>query len=110
MFTFNIVAENNFITVLPDGELAYDVCNEFKDIVSGRMGPGICVSFNMEKVSFLDCAGVGFLLQMKKLAEKRQGSFEMRRLQRNVKMVMDKLTLNEVLNVSKEDLFPPDGS
>jgi len=105
MFTYQIINESKFTMVLPEGELAYDVCHELKDIVSGHMGPGVHLSFDMEKVSFLDCAGVGFLLQMKRLAEKRNGSFEMRHLHKNVKLVIDRLTLNEFLNVLKDEPF-----
>jgi hypothetical protein len=43
---------------------------------------------------------VSLLVQMKKLSDQRNGSFEMNRLQKNVKMVFDRLILNEFLNVS----------
>ena len=102
MFTYSIINENESLMVLPEGELSYDVCHEFKDIVSGRIGHGTRLSFNMGKVSFLDCAGVGFLAQMKNMAERRNGSFEMRHLPKRVKMVLDRLSLNEFLNVSKD--------
>lgn len=102
MFTYLIVNEDESTTVIPEGELEYDVSHEFENIVSGRMGLGSLLSFNMGKVPFLDSAGVGFLLQMKTLAEKRNGSFEMRHLQKSVKQVLDKPALNEFLNVSKD--------
>lgn len=100
MFTYNIIDENEITTVMPEGELAYDVCNELGDAVSRHIRIGSLLSFNMEKVSFLDCSGVSLLVQMKKLSDQRNGSFEMNRLQKNVKMVFDRLILNEFLNVS----------
>jgi len=39
---------------------------------------------------------------MKKLSDKRNGSFEMSHLQKNVQLVLDGLTLNEFLNILKD--------
>lgn len=102
MFTYDIIDDNKSLIVFPEGEMGYHISPEFEYAVSGRMGPGVRLSFNMGKVPFLDSAGVGFLLQMKDLAEKRNGSFEVRHLRKYVKMVLDKLTLNEILNVSDD--------
>lgn len=102
MFKYQIIDENEFTTFMPEGELAYDVCNELGDIVAGHIGPGMLLSFDMEKVSFLDCAGVGFLVKMKKQSDKRNGSFELLHPQKNVKLVLDRLTLNEFLNIAND--------
>jgi anti-anti-sigma factor len=100
MFTCHIINEDEFTMIFPEGELGYDDCHALENIVSGHMGSGMILSFNMGNVSFIDSAGVGFLMKMKKLAEKRNGSFEMRHLPKNVKLVIDRLALNEFLNVS----------
>lgn len=102
MLTVHIFSKDDSTMVLPVGEMAYGACSELKDIISGHMGPGVILSFNMEKVSFVDSVGVGFLVQMKNLSEKRNGTFEMHRLQKNVKLVIDRLTLNEFLNASTD--------
>ena len=102
MLTVHIFSKDDSTVVLPEGEMAYGACSELKDIISGHMGQGVTLSFNMEKVSFVDSAGVGFLVQMKNLTVKRNGTFEMRRLQKNVKLVIDRLTLNEFLNTSTD--------
>jgi anti-anti-sigma factor len=103
MFTCHIINEEAHTMVFPEGELGYEDCHALKDIVSGHIGPGVCLSFNMGKVSFLDSAGVGLLVQMKNMAEKRNGSFEMHHLPKRVKIVIDRLALNEFLNVSKDE-------
>lgn len=103
MFKCHIINEDEFTIVFPEGELGCDDCCTLEGIVSEHMVPGVCLSFNMGKVSFLDSSGVGFLVQMKKLAEKWNGSFEMRHLPKRVKLVLDKLDLNEYLNVTKDD-------
>lgn len=100
MFTYRIFNEYEYIMVCPEGELGYDVCEDFRNIVTGCMSPRMRLLFNMSKVSFIDSAGVGFLLSMKKLAESRDGSFEIRNLPKRVKVPLDKLALNEALNVS----------
>ena len=108
MFTYQLVNEDALITVLPKGELVWHVCNEIEDFISGRMGPGVRLSFNMRKVSFLDSAGVGFLLQMKNLADRWKGSFEMRHLPKRVKLMLERLALIEYLNVVNDEPFVPD--
>jgi len=91
--------------VQPEGELDYGVCHDLESYVSTNIGAGARLSFNMEKVTFLDSAGVGFLVHMKNIAEKRNGTFEMRSLPKSVKMVIDKLALNEFLNVSNDEAY-----
>jgi len=105
MFTCHIINQEAFTIVIPEGELGYDDCHALENIVSGHMGPGVCLSLNMGKVSFLDSAGVGLLVQMKNMAEKRRGSFEMHHLPKKVKLVIDKLALNDFLNVVKDGQF-----
>jgi len=100
MFTYRIFNEYEYIMVCPEGELGYDVCDEFGEIVTSCMSPGMRLLFNMRKVSFLDSAGVGLLLSMKKLAESWNGSFEIRNMSKRVKAPFDKLSLNEALNVA----------
>jgi anti-anti-sigma factor len=100
MFMYHKINEDVFTMVLPEDDLGYDDCHALKNIISRHMGSGMLLSFNMGNVSFLDCAGIGFLVQMKNLTDKRNGSFEMRNLHKNVKHVLAGLTLNEFLNAS----------
>ena len=109
MFTCHIINEGGSTMVFPEGELRFEDCHALENIVSRHMDSGVLLSFNMGKVSFLDSAGAGFLLKMKELTEKWNGSFEMRYLQKGVKMVLDKLALNEFLNVSKDEPLITDG-
>lgn len=105
MFTYRIINEEKSTIIFPEGEFKTDAFRELKDIVSCGMGPGMFLQFNMAGVSFLDSAGVGFLVQMKNLADKSNGTFEIRQLQKNPRMVLDRLTLNEFLNVSSDTAF-----
>lgn len=69
MKQYEMALSGDLIAILWNGELVCCSHKEFFDDLSNLLAPGMKVVLNMEKVDFIDSAGIRFLICLKRFAE-----------------------------------------
>ena len=91
------------IVLLPEGEMVSRAYPETEKEVAEEMSAGRTkVMLNMERVGFIDSAGIIFLLRLKNIVASRGGCLIVYNGQRNVESTLIKSKLEKVLNISKD--------
>jgi anti-anti-sigma factor len=99
--TFNT---KDMIIAAPEGEMVSRSYPEIENAIVGGLDgfEKMKVVFNMEKVGFIDSAGIIFLLRLKSMVASRGGSMVVYNLKQNIEKTLVKLRLDTVLNLSKD--------
>lgn len=82
----------------------YRTCEAFKAVISDLVSKGQSkLSFNLEKVSFMDSAGLGVVLHGKRQCEGAGGSFSLSNVQGYVQNLLKLTNLDRALKVYRTE-------
>jgi len=92
----------DLIIVAPEGEMTLRSYPDIEKTISEDLNGShkMKVVINMEKIGFLDSAGVIFLLRLKSMVTARGGYMTVYNLKNNIEKSLIKLQLDTVLNLS----------
>ena len=103
LVTYTYDNSKNKLSIILDEEIDVNSCKTLRTIIDGyimRYSPKIC-ELDLEKVSFMDSSGIGFVVGRKNLADMLNCRFNVVNANSNIKK-LEKLQRKEILSQLKE--------
>lgn len=102
MNSLKIQKQNNHLRINIKGELAYQMFWLFEPRMKNEIEPFMNVEIHLNEVNFIDSSGVGFLLRIKNVVERKGGTFFVVSPSFKIMRVLKNLLLDTVFPVIED--------
>ena len=83
------------------GELDHHFATEFKGIIDEKLNSGQVrkLTFDMEKLDFIDSSAIGFIIGRYKIIKKNDGKLEIINASHKIRRILDMSGIGKIINV-----------
>jgi anti-anti-sigma factor len=81
------------------GNFQFALNQEFRKAYSQITEPGACFSVDLEKTEYMDSSALGMLLLLKKYADERRGSVQLKKPQAPIRRVLEIASFDKIFTI-----------
>lgn len=100
MIELNISSKDNITVVEIAGRIIYETENEFRNTILGLVDEDkVNIVLNLGKLSYVNSSGLGILINLLKVAQKKGGDIKLAELQGEIRELFSITSLDQIFSI-----------